>query len=52
VARGAPVGAGEDAVELGVGEKRAGLVGGLLVTSLGLAAYSRADLLEAERRPF
>jgi hypothetical protein len=30
----------------------AGLLGGLLVTSLGLAAYSRADLPESERRPF
>ena len=35
-----------------IGEDSAALLGGLLVTSLGLAAYSRADMLETERRPF
>jgi DNA helicase HerA-like ATPase len=35
-----------------IGEDSAALLGGLLVTSLGLAAYSRADMLEKERRPF
>jgi len=35
-----------------IGEDSAALLGGLLVTSLGLAAYSRADMPEKERRPF
>jgi hypothetical protein len=35
-----------------IGEDSASLLGGLLVTSLGLAAYSRADLPESQRRPF
>jgi hypothetical protein len=35
-----------------IGEDSAALLGGLLVTSLGLAAYSRADVPESERRPF
>jgi DNA helicase HerA-like ATPase len=35
-----------------IGEDSAGLLGGLLVTSLGLAAYSRADVPEVKRRPF
>lgn len=35
-----------------IGEDSAALLGGLLVTSLGLAAYSRADLPPAQRRPF
>ncbi len=35
-----------------IGEDSAGLLGGLLVTSLGLAAYSRADMAEAKRRSF
>lgn len=35
-----------------IGEDSAGLLGGLLVTSLGLAAYSRADIPEVKRRPF
>ena len=35
-----------------IGEDSAALLGGLLVTSLGLAAYSRADIPENERRPF
>lgn len=35
-----------------IGEDSAALLGGLLVTSLGLAAYSRADIPEKRRRPF
>lgn len=35
-----------------LGEDSASLLGGLLVTSLGLAAYSRANIPETERRPF
>lgn len=35
-----------------IGEDSATLLGGLLVTSLGLAALSRADLPEADRTPF
>lgn len=35
-----------------IGEDSAALLGGLLVTSLGLAAYSRADISENKRRPF
>lgn len=35
-----------------IGEDSAGLLGGLLVTSLGLAAFSRANIAEPERRPF
>lgn len=35
-----------------VGSDSASLFGGLLVTSLGLAAYSRANMPEAKRRPF
>ena len=35
-----------------IGEDSAALLGGLLVTSLGLAAYSRADMSEKERRSF
>lgn len=35
-----------------IGEDSAAILGGLLVTSLGLAAYSRADMPESERRPF
>ncbi len=35
-----------------IGEDSAALLGGLLVTTLGLAAYSRADMPENERRPF
>lgn len=35
-----------------IGEDSAGLLGALIVTSLGLAAYSRAEGPEADRRPF
>lgn len=35
-----------------IGEDTASLFGGLLITSLGLAAFSRADIEESERRPF
>jgi hypothetical protein len=35
-----------------IGEDSAALLGGLLVTSLGLAAYSRANMPEKARRPF
>lgn len=35
-----------------LGEDSASILGGLLVTSIGLAALSRADIPESERRPF
>lgn len=35
-----------------MGEDSASLLGSLLVTTIGLAAFSRADLPEAARRPF
>lgn len=35
-----------------VGEESSALLGGLLVSTLGLAALSRADVAPAERRPF
>ena len=35
-----------------IGEDSASLLGGLIVTSLGLAAFSRANVPEKERRPF
>jgi len=35
-----------------IGEDAAGLLGGLLVTTLGLAAFTRQDTPERERRPF
>ena len=35
-----------------IGEDSSSLLGGLLVTSLGLAAYSRANIMEESRRPF
>jgi type IV secretion system coupling TraD/TrwB family protein len=35
-----------------IGEDSSSLLGGLLVTSLGLAAFSRANINEAKRRPF
>lgn len=35
-----------------IGEDSASLLGGLLVTSLGLAAFSRANVPESERQPF
>ncbi len=35
-----------------IGEDSASLLGGLLVTTIGLAAYSRADLPETQRRDF
>ena len=35
-----------------IGADSSALLGGLLVTSLGLAAFSRADMPENERRPF
>lgn len=35
-----------------IGSDSAALLGGLLVTTVGLAAFSRADTPEAERRPF
>jgi len=34
-----------------LGEDSASLLGGLLVTTIGLAAFSRADMLEDNRRP-
>ncbi|MCG7985345.1 MAG: type IV secretion system DNA-binding domain-containing protein [Candidatus Thiodiazotropha lotti] len=35
-----------------IGEDASGLLGGLLVTTIGLAAFSRADALEMNRRDF
>jgi len=35
-----------------IGEDAAGLLGGMLVTTIGLAAYSRADIAEHKRTPF
>lgn len=35
-----------------IGGDSAGVLGGLFVTSLGLAAYSRSDIPEEKRRPF
>ena len=35
-----------------IGEDSSSLLGGLLVTTIGLAAFSRADMPPAERRPF
>jgi hypothetical protein len=35
-----------------LGEDSSSLLGGLLVTTIGLAAYSRADIAEKERRRF
>lgn len=35
-----------------IGDDSAGLLGALLVTTIALAAYSRADVSEDERRPF
>lgn len=35
-----------------IGQDSASLLGGLLVTTIGLAAFSRADLPEGARRPF
>ena len=35
-----------------VGEDSANLLGAILVTTLGLAAFSRADIPEIERKPF
>jgi len=35
-----------------IGEDAAGLLGGLLVTTLGLAAFSRSDIAEERRIPF
>lgn len=35
-----------------VGEDTASLLGSMLVTTLGLAAFSRTDMPESERRPF
>jgi hypothetical protein len=35
-----------------IGEDSASLLGGLLVTTIGLAAYSRADMAPASRRDF
>ena len=35
-----------------IGQDAANLLGGLLLTSLGLAAYSRSDIPESQRRPF
>ncbi len=35
-----------------IGEDAANLLGGLILTSLGLAAYSRSDVPEEQRRPF
>ena len=35
-----------------IGDDSANVLGGLFVTALGLAAYSRADIPEEQRRPF
>lgn len=35
-----------------IGEDAAGLLGGMLVTTLGLAAFTRQDIPEQQRRPF
>ena len=35
-----------------IGEDAAGLLGGMLVTTLGLAAFTRQDMPEHQRRPF
>lgn len=35
-----------------LGEDSSSLFGGMIVTSLGLAAFSRVNVLESERRPF
>lgn len=35
-----------------IGDDSAALLGGLLVTSIGLAAFSRANVAERDRRPF
>ena len=35
-----------------IGEDSSALLGGLLVTAIGLAAYTRADMPEAQRRNF
>lgn len=35
-----------------IGEDASSLLGSLLVTTIGLAAYSRADMLEIKRQPF
>jgi DNA helicase HerA-like ATPase len=35
-----------------IGDDSANVLGGLFVTALGLAAYSRADISEEQRRPF
>ena len=35
-----------------IGSDSAGLLGGLLVTAISLAAFSRADTPEASRQPF
>lgn len=35
-----------------IGEDSSALLGGLLVTTIGLAAYSRSDVTESARRPF
>ncbi len=35
-----------------IGEDAAGLLGGILVTTLGLAAFTRQDIPEHQRRPF
>jgi hypothetical protein len=35
-----------------IGEDSSSLLGGLLVTTIGLAAFSRADMPPAKRRPF
>ena len=35
-----------------IGEDSSSLLGGLLVTAIGLAAHSRADIPEAQRRDF
>jgi hypothetical protein len=35
-----------------IGDDSSNLLGGLFVTSMGLAAYSRADMPEEKRRPF
>ena len=35
-----------------IGEDSAGLLGGMLVTTLGLAAFTRQDTPEKQRRPF
>jgi hypothetical protein len=40
------------AMGLVLGEDASSLLGAILLPSIGLAAFSRADILESERKPF